>query len=61
MNLQDAARAYTRPAVNGRISVVYGDHSFKKQQEDLYGKKAWKEACNKARIEYNFGSNAVRW
>ena len=61
MNLRDAARAYTRPAVDGRISVVYGDHYFKKQQEGLYGKRAWQDACTKARTEYNFGSNAVRW
>lgn len=61
MNLRDAARAYTRPAVDERISVVYGDYYFKKQQEDLYGKQAWQDACIKARTEYNFGSNAVRW
>ena len=58
--LQKAARDYTRPA-NGRASMVYGDYHFRKQQEEKYGEQVWKEACDKARIEYNFGSNAVRW
>lgn len=57
MNLEDAARAYLGLVVNGRISMVYGDYYFRKQQEEKYGKKAWEEACKKVRAEYN----AIRW
>jgi hypothetical protein len=53
MNLEDAARAYLGLVVNGRISMVYGDYYFRKQQEKKYGEKAWKEACQKVRAEYN--------
>ena len=58
--LQKAARAYTQP-VNGQVSMVYGDYHYRVDQERKWGKEAWEEACNKARMEYNFGSNAVRW
>lgn len=56
-DLLDAARAYIGLDVNGRISMVYGDYYFRKQQVEKYGEKAWKEACEKVRAEYN----AIRW
>ena len=58
--LQKAARAFTQP-VNGRVSMVYGDYYYRVDQEKKWGKEAWEEACKKARMEYNFGSKAVRW
>ena len=62
VDLQKAARDFVYPATaDGRISIVYGDYYFRKQQEKKYGEQAWKEACEKARMEYNFGSSAVKW
>lgn len=53
-DLMKAARDFIYPVdKNGRISVVYGDYYFRVDQERKWGKKAWAEACNKARIEYN--------
>lgn len=53
-DLMKAARDFVYPVdKNGRISVVYGDYYFRVDQEKKWGKKAWAEACNKARIEYD--------
>lgn len=57
-----AARAFIQPTDNnGRINVLYGDSYYRIDQEKKWGKEVWKNACDKARMEYTFGSNAVRW
>lgn len=59
MDIREAARLYTYPKNDS--SSVYANHHFHIDQEKKYGKKAWAEACTKARTEYNFGSSAVKW
>lgn len=56
-DIRDAARAY-----------IYPDNTLTKDKKILedeyrkeFGDRAWKEACTKARTEYNFGSSAVKW
>lgn len=61
MNLQEAARNFIHPTVNGCISIMYADPYTDSYYKKKYGEEIWKEACTKARTEYNFGSNAVRW
>lgn len=61
MNLKEAARNFTYSTIDGHISIMYADPYTDSYYKKKYGEETWKEACNKARIEYNFGSNAVRW
>lgn len=62
MDIREAARLYMHPVIQeGKDSPIYLSPQFSVDQEKIYGKDAWKEACTKARTEYNFGSNAVRW
>ena len=61
MDLQEAARNFICPTVNGQISTMYADAYTDSYYKKKYGERIWKEACTKARTEYNFGSRAVRW
>lgn len=62
MSLQEAARGFTIPVDKyGNMSPMYGDWYTNLYYKNLYGEEAWQEACTKARTEYKFGSNAVRW
>lgn len=53
--LKRAAREFINPTKT----------NYQRQNETEYinqfGKAVWQDACIKARTEYNFGSNAVRW
>ena len=62
LNLQEAAKSFMIPVdKNGNISPMYADRYTDTYYKKKYGEKAWQDACTKARTEYNFGSNAVRW
>lgn len=58
MTLQEAAKSFMYPIeFNHNNKNSYTN----KYYEEKYGKQVWKEACVKARTEYNFGSSAVKW
>ena len=62
MTLQEAARSYVYPIrTQNHFSNKYANPNFYKDQEKKYGTEIWTEACIKARLEYDFGSTAVKW
>ena len=59
MDLQEAARNFICPTVNGQISTMYADAYTDSYYKKKYGEKIWKEACEKARTKYILGSVSV--
>ena len=54
--LKEAARNFVNP--NDKNNYRFQNSEYYISQ---YGKTNWEEACIKARTEYNFGTNAVKW
>ena len=58
MTLKEAARNYVHPTDD---RGNYADGHTYLAFEQQFGKENWQYALKDARIEYNFGSKAVKW
>lgn len=62
MNIKDAARLFMYPKdPDVQMRFVKNRNILDDKYRAEYGSQAWDDACRKARTEYQFGTQAVKW